>query len=248
MEILATLPPETIQIDLADFHAGAVAYYAVLAYPIRSELQRRQDFFRAMAARQIKEFAQLIPGSRRDIPTYWTRFKNEKIGGTMRRGWTRLVRRIQAGVAGWCVVLNHKPFLFDEPLPTGQVGFILRGPNTVNQVMGALVGNVPGDPKEAVANAVHRVWAESLPVLHLAMRNPVTTKIVEEHVNGGEKSISHQINKALFDSTYEPTWLPDSLAQAEELRLKLPELLGTRPDDVLGRGFRAERATRVIPR
>lgn len=243
---------ETIYVNVQYHSVGVLAYYAVLAYPKRSEMAKREAFFMAMKAMRIKEFAEIVPGVRKNIPPIYTGLKNERIYGAIRRGWGRLLRRIRAGVAGWCVVLNEKPFLFDAPELTGERGFILRGPNTVNKVLNAIVAGGSGDPNEATANAVHRIWAESLPVLHLAMRNPVTVKIVEELVNSGdtnasETSASRQLNKALLDSIYETGWLRQSLEVAEELRLTLPGLLGTKTDDHLNRGFKSEFATRLIP-
>jgi len=231
---------------------GVLAYYAVLAYPKRSEIAKREAFFIAMKARRTKEYVQLIRGIRKGIPSIYTRLKNEKIEGAMRRGWARLVKRIKAGVCGWCVALNERSFLFDAPTPEGQAGFVLHGPNTVSKVMRALVDGVPGDPKEAAARASHRIWAESLPVLHLAMRNRVTVKIVRELMNSGgtsasKTSASRQINKELLDSTYDTDWLRESLEGAEELRLILGDRLGTDPHDRLGRGFRPESAIRLLP-
>ncbi len=244
---------EAIHVNVQDHSVGVLAYYAVLAYPKRIEMAKREAFFMAMKTMRIKEFAGMIPGVRKNIPPSYTGLKNEKIDGAIRRGWGRLLRRIRAGVAGWCVVLNEKPILLEVPAPTGEVGFILHGPNTVNRVMNAIVGGGRGDPKEATANAAHRTWAESLPVLHLAMKNPVTVKIVEELVNSGETSpsetsASKQINKELLDSIHESGWLRESLEGAEELRLTLPALLGTKPGDHLGRGFKSEFAIRLIPR
>jgi hypothetical protein len=240
-------PAETIVINLKDLRVGALKYYSVLAYPNRTEMAKRDSFFSALVARQLKEFTEIDPKLRKEIPGRFRSIKNEKIDGAMRRGFGRLLRRIRAGTAGWCLVFNGNPMLFDAPMPEGRVGFIFQGPNTVNEVMRVLVGDAPGDPKEAVANAAHRIWAESLPVLHLAMRNPVTIKIVEDNVNKEKNIVSSEINQQLLNSTYEAGWLAGTLTQAEKLRLALAGLLKTDPNDHLGRGFRVENAIRLVP-
>src|SRR6267378_4285261 len=111
---------EIILINVQDHSVGALAYYAVLAYPKRIEMAKREAFFMAMKAMRIKEFAAMIPGVRKNIPPSYTGLKNEKIDGAIRRGWGRLLRRTRAGVVGWCVVLNERPILFDAPAPTGE--------------------------------------------------------------------------------------------------------------------------------
>ena len=99
----------------------------------------------------------------------------------------------------------------------------------------------------ALPNAKHRVWAESLPVLHLAMTNPITVKIVGEILNHRLNARSKDIERELLDSHHEPDWLREALEDAENLRPILGDMLGTDPVDPLGRGFMPEKAIRLLP-
>jgi hypothetical protein len=241
---------ETIPINVQDPRVGVFVYYAVLAYPKKDELAKRRALVDAMRVMRVKGFAHQI-GGRKNIPPAYTSFKNEKIYGAMRRGAKRLARRFMAGTAAWSIVLNEQRFRFDAPLPNGQVGRVLSGSKSVNKAMSALVkqqGNTRefGD-SEAVRNITQRVWAESLPVLHLAMHNPIVVRTVEEQVNSGVIAPRLELSRALFGSIYEPEWLSKALGDAEELRLTLGDAMGTDPGDHLGRGFRPEKAIRLVP-
>jgi hypothetical protein len=241
---------ETIYINVRDPHVGILVYYAVLAYPDSRELERRKNFAFAMAAMRIKRFAAAV-GSRENIPRRYTSFKNEKIRGAWHLARRRLARRFMAGTAAWSVILNEQRFPFDAPLPNGEVGRVLSGSKSVNKAMGMLVkkqGNTTtyGD-SEAVRNITQRVWAASLPVLHLAMHNPIVIRLVEEQVNSGVIVSRLEIGKDLLDSIDQPEWLRKSIEDAEKLRPTLGDGLRTAPDDPLDRGFKTEKAIRLIP-
>jgi hypothetical protein len=230
---------------------GVLMYYAVLAYPKREEQPKRRSFLQALAAMRFREFA--IQGAcRKDIPAAFRRYKREKVLTRTNLGWKRIERRIQAGVMGWCICLNGKHLRYSAPTPDGKLGLILQGPRTVSAVIRAFIENRHAADGvhlafgPAFANVSHRIWAESLPVLHLAMSNPVTIRIVEAQIN---KDLITPTLIALdfFASLHEPAWLYNSLIYGENLKLDLAEQLRTNLDDPRKLGYKPERAIAVLP-
>jgi hypothetical protein len=232
--------------------SGVLLYYAVLAYPRIEESRKRREFVESLAAMRFREF--LVNGAKReDIPIHFRRYKREKMLSRNTLGWKRVERRIQAGIMGWCIFLNEKHHSYATPTPDGKVGVVFRGPNTVNDCVRAFVASrqsgadqVHLELESAHANVTHRIWAESLPVLHIAMENPVTIKIVEEQVKTGLPT-GQQIARDIFDSVHDPSWLRQAIEDAENLKSELPERLGTDPNDPRGLGFRSEKAISLIP-
>lgn len=226
---------------MQDPRVGVLVYYAVLAYPNTIELARRRNFAFAMAALRIKTFSAEI-GSRKDIPPRYTGFKNEKIRSAKNLAWKRLARRVSAGVIGSLVCLSKT-----QPYE----GATLKAPATLNEAIRQYLSNQHDRHIEwddsAVPNAKHRVWAESLPVLHLAMTNPITVRIANDLINQRLKHKSKDVERDLLDSIEQPNWLPEALEDAEHLRSALGDILGTDPDDPLGRGFRAKKAIHLFP-
>jgi hypothetical protein len=231
---------------------GVFVYYAVLAYPCRAEWPKRRKFVETIAAMRYRELT-IQGGGREQVPTFFRRFKREKMLSGINLGWKRIERRISAGIMAWCVCLNERRYPYSAPTPDGKVGIELRGPNTVNKAIHAFVANRQSSPnpvyvaiEPARANVAHRVWAESFPVLHLAMSNPITVKIVEAQVNH-EVPSSKQIAKDFFDSMHEPGWLCKALEDAEKLKLDLRERLGVDPNDPRGLGYKPEKAISLLP-
>ena len=232
--------------------ASVLLYYAVLAYPNRRESQKRRGFVEALAAMRFREF--LVNGAKReDIPLHYRRYKREKMLSRTTLGWKRVERRIHAGIMGWCIFLNGRHHRYATPTPDGKVGVFLRGPNTVNEVVRAFVASRQSgaDPvhlalEPALANVAHRIWADSLPVLHIAMENPVTIKIVEAQVQTGPPT-GKEIASDIFDSVHDPSWLRQAIEDADNLKRDLPERLGTDPNDPRGLGFRSCKAISLLP-
>ena len=231
---------------------GVLWYYAALAYPTSSEWPKRRKFVEAMMAMRFKELA-VQTGSRKRIPPYFRRFKREKMLCGISLGWKRVARRIDAAVMGWCICLNGKQHPYPVPTPDGKLGVILHGPNTVKTAVRAYVESrqMAPDPvfvaiEPALANVSHRVWAETLPVLHVAMSNPTTVKIIEAQANNVPLA-KGQVAKDLFDSIHEPAWLRKAIEDAEDLRLTLRQRMGTEPDDRRKSGFRPDTAMRLLP-
>ena len=196
---------EPIYINVEDPRIGVLVYYGVLAYPKPTELAKRVQFAAAMAAMRVKRFAAEI-GSRENIPTRFTRFKNEKIKGAKNLAFKRLAKRLGAGqIASLVCVRKIQPY----------DGVVLPGASTLNKMMQIYVEKQQNREIEwddpALPNAKHRVWAESLPVLHLAMTNPITVKIVGEILNHRLNARSKDIERELLDSHHEPDWLREAL-------------------------------------
>jgi hypothetical protein len=237
---------ETIYIHVMDSRVGVIAYYAVLAFPKRSESAKRATFSHALTATWMKAFAQGL--GRKNVPTFYTSFKNEKIWTTLRLGLNRLARRLGAGTVGWSLMLSGT---WEASGPHGIVEVAIPGPSTLDQAMRSYVGRHRTDQETetAVKNATHRVWAESLPVLHLAMNNPIVVRMIEARLNSDVANASKRtfIDGDLLNSIHEPLWLRESLESAEELRRTLGDRLGTDPHDPLGRGFKLENALRLLP-
>ena len=231
--------------------AGVLMYYAVLAYPKCGEQPKRRSLIRAMGAMRFREFA-IQGASWNDIPVAYRRFKREKILTSTNLGWKRIERRIHAGVMGWCIYLNGKHLRYSAPTPEGKIGLFLQGPHTVSEVIRTFIeqrhasDGVHLAPEAAFANVAHRVWAESLPVLHVAMLNPVTIKIIEAQINK-EPITPKQVAEEFFASIHEPAWLRKALEDGEYLKVDLVEQLGTNPDDPRNLGFKIERALTVVP-
>ena len=237
---------ETVYINVQDPRVGVIVYYAVLAYPDRNDTAKRRAFVEAMAARQIKVLSREI-GSRRNIPKFYTSYKNEKIQDTFRHGCIRLARRFGAGTIGWTIRLSGRHLAFDQ---SGTQGLILNGPKTVNSAIRAYIGDrerrsIDWD-EHSVANAMHRVWAESLPVLHLVMTNPISIELLQEQLNTGKKIAPKSVDRDIFNSIIAPEWLAKSIADAESLRLILGQELGSKSGARLGRGFTPEKAVRFL--
>jgi hypothetical protein len=235
-----------IYIHVHDPRVGVIAYYAVLAYPKPSELAKRAAFSKALIASWMKAFAGGL--GRKQVPAFFTGFKNEKIGGALRLGLKRLARRLSAGTIGLSIVLRGT-WEVAEHLGTAEV--FVPGPSTIDQAIRAYVGRrgTEEETETAVKNETHRVWGESLPVLHLAMSNPIVVKVTQDRLNA-DRTIAPGptfIDDKVLDSIFEPEWLRESLENAEELRPTLGDRLGTDPHDPLRRGFRPEEALRLLP-
>jgi hypothetical protein len=148
---------------------GVPTFYALLAYPSQRELLRREEFRDALRADMLK--AAIAVGSKRSqIPERYRRFKNEKICGVIRRGFRRISRRLTAGSMGYCICLAL--------CVTRKEGETLQVPSTVNKAAGAVCVdkamktkkiNLKLDLGTEGVNIKHRVWAESLSVLHMAI-------------------------------------------------------------------------------
>lgn len=232
--------------------ASVFWYYAILAYPKYEDWQKRKNFVEALVVMRCKEFAVEIR-SRKFIPLRLRRFKREKMLSRCNMGWKHIERRVAAGQIGWCLCLNGRRHPYDAPTEDGKLGVVLNGPTTVMESVRSYLasGQIAPDAthleeRSASANASHRIWAESLPVLHLAMAHPVVLKIIEGQVNSSVPQ-ADAIAKSFFDSIHDPGWLRDALDGAEYLWQNLSPLVTANSNNPNGLGYRKEKAIRLIP-
>ena len=238
--------PEIIPIYVSDPRVGVIAYYAVLACPHRDQVAKRRGFEQAGVATWMKEFGAEL--GRKSVPASWTRFKNEKIEGAFRLGFKRIAKRLSAGLVGWNIVLSGS---YEADTPNGKVGLIIPGAPTIPKAIQAYVTSMGTQTAialhEAVKNATHRVWAESLPVLHLAMNNPITLQNSDRIAERRETSCFQTDRRRLDRLNLQPDWLLKSLRKCRAPERNLEQLLlGTDPHDPLGRGFKAGSAIRMV--
>ena len=162
-------PAEVLYIPVegdAAYH-GAVVYYAVLAYPRRDEWPKRVEFVRAVRALCGK--VSIAGGDdRKSVPAAYRSLKNEKLSGILSKGFHRITVRLHACVIACGIIYSdYVPGPGDPPA----LGF-----STVNQAARAIMEGqeeLPqprfNEPEAGRVNIEHRVWASSLPGLHLAM-------------------------------------------------------------------------------
>lgn len=228
-----------------DALAGAALYLAVVAYPEAGDSRKREKFMEALIAWRIKcciPYMQHV--TIRVLPEY---SRVRKLHGPISKGFRCLERRLTAASMGWSLYWNrhlaksvpqNPDCLYRLELPPRLGGDIRmrlqRGPATVNKAAQALVESrmktTPGlVPEDAAVNIKHRVWAESLPVLHL-------TIALLQQVEGfpAEAPTVDKLLLLLFNTD----WLVPVLSYAESLRTFLPSLIPT---------FKPERAVRLLP-
>jgi hypothetical protein len=196
---------------------GVLMYYAVLAYPRSLELQKRELFVEAGKAMLFK--GDVARGfDRKLVEPYYRKFKNEKIYGTTKKGFQRIEFRLSAAsMAAW-MYRDGVQERVDSPMPRGPDGIIESAPNTVTRGVKALlkdkalrIGKPYYEPEAAVSNAMHRIWAASLPVLHLAMSLLEAVSYTR---------LQHRV--ALYHLIYSTGWLNPALLRAERYRSILP--------------------------
>jgi hypothetical protein len=184
-----------------------------------------------MAATQFKQY--VAEGCDRSLVPADFRVKNEKIQGAINMGFRRLGLRATAGgmAYGMCADGIYVPY--DMPSSRGSTGVILEAPNTVNKAALAMANLRAGGSNaryiwadSAVANVKLRVWASSLPVLHLA----IVLYLQVFRIGNRLDAIARLIR--------DPRWLGAALATAEGVRVRLCKEV---------RSFNPDRAVRLLP-
>jgi len=217
---------------------GVALYYAILAYPHPSDRERRVKFAKALEAWRFKKCG----AKRKAVPLFYRALKSEKVSDTMDMGFRRIaLRRLSAAQIGHILCLDGLPVPYENPRPGGPVGVILR---TNVKTVGAAVNlyieyrqergrHVEQD--SARANVEHRVWADSLPVLHLAIA------LWQELPKWEEACKSPPLlRQVLLWGIWTTRWLRPALTYAEGLRLS-PYFHQHIPS------FRPEKAVRLVP-
>jgi hypothetical protein len=150
--------------------------------------------------------------------------------GPISKGFRCLARRLSAGSMAWTIVVNKARNDWFSPA-SEQNGY---GPSTVNSAAQALVlsrmKSTPGlVAEDAAVNIKHRIWAESLPVLHLAIA--LYQRIETLGLDGSD-------DDKLLLLLFRTDWLLPTLLYAESLRTFLPSRIPT---------FHPDKAVRLLP-
>jgi hypothetical protein len=232
----------------ACLHVSVLQYYAILAYPKSTECSKRRSFIEAMAAMRFKEFAIQL-GSRKNVPASYRRFKKEKMLCGIRLGNSRLQRRVSAALMAWGICTSGERYRYEAPTPDGKIGIEIRAPNSVKKAIELYLKNkdVCLEESSAAANVAHRIWAESFPVLHLAVTTPIVQKIFHAQIFDGHPPTSEEIAKDFFDSVHKPEWLPKALDDAEKALPILGSRLKTDSNKARDLGFNPEKVIRLLP-
>lgn len=232
-----TLVTETTHIPVKGdkAHLGAIAYLAVLAYPERAEWPKRDKFVEAAKAWLCKQYMYRRERKRAAtniLPKYRS-FKWEKIDGTLKQAFYRIEAwRLPAAMMADWVILEGKrvgPFVIrvrDSDRKYFTPASLNRAAERVGELLAsqrqlqhARRGKEFGWERTSV---MHRVWASTKPVLHLALAFP----------SRKGKKIDP------FRLVVDPSWLAQALVQAEATRLILPQLIP---------GFKIEKSIRLLP-
>ena len=248
--------PETIYVNVREPSgppAGVLLYYAVLAYPRRNDWQKRLAFVDSMIAMRFREFVVQGAQARRYTPCF-RRIKREKVLCGINLGWKRVQRRIDAAIMGWCICLNGRSYRYDAPTPEGKIRLFLRGPKTVNEVIRTYLANrcsssdaINLEEGSAAANIAHRVWAESFPVLHIAMMNPITVKIVEDQVNFGPTNRKADCQETCSTQFMSPRGFLKPWRTPRDSNAPCVNVLESDGGEPRDFGFKPETAIRLLP-
>lgn len=192
----------------ADAHLGAMGFLAALAYP--QDISKRNQFVEAAKANLTKIY--IARGMPRAVAKpQFRRYVNRTIKNKIRRCQHRIeTRRLPAAMMARWILLHHPPLVrvVDPENPAWK-------PTTVNAAvtrMAILLRHADPrhlEPVAELANLSHLVWAESKPVLHLALA------LYEAIQTQGRD------RGPLFDLVVDPGWLAPTLARAEALRRTL---------------------------
>lgn len=190
---------------------GAAGYLVVLAYPDPSEWNNRDEFIRAVKALLLQISMKRGYPRKKVLPEYRpTRYRPKKMEGVLGKGFRRIYdRRL---IAALIAVRTFPPFQF----------------SIVRSLRGLVAGQEQRhgwvEIKSALDNRYHRIWAESLPVLHLTIA--VAAELQKQSENPMRLIYNH-------------SWLVRSLKGAEQL---VPFLQTHIPS------FHPERAICLIPK
>lgn len=208
---------------------GAAAYLAVLAYPSRSEWGERDKFVKAVKSLLIKR-AMRRGYPRKQIQEQYREFRNKQIYQTLNRAFRRLLRlRMPAGMAAnWILIdgVRLGPAVLPGKIPLGVI--TLHAPKSPRRAMQAIQKKIEErdraqrEEDSSLANLHHRVWASSLPVLHLAMP-------IAERLNSQDNPMR---------LIYDPSWVGSALRNAEFLVKYLPCKIPS---------FNPNKAIRLVP-
>jgi hypothetical protein len=212
---------------------GAPLCFATLAY--MNQVDDREKFILAVRSSQRKGLMKpqgiRLPDTLRAA---FPKMRERKAQGAWNMGRKRIHHRVTMGSLGWAVFAGDGVrYLYSEPTADGKIGLELHGVGSLTKGVREILrqkreGGVHVDPDTSAANEMH-LWAESIPVLHLAMAVYTKFEAFDPNLSGDEK---------LFCLLHTADWLFDTLKFAEQLR---PILHGRIPR------FDPNKALRLIP-
>jgi hypothetical protein len=226
-------------ISVNGIHAqdGVRSFLAVLAYPSRQEWTKRKQFVMALRALEYRRLA-TQDGARRDVPRAIRRIKNQQIVGQLNRGFRKIGVRLSAGSVAYGMVFSGKRIRYDAPASDGSVGVEVHAPKSVTEALNELLKSKAENTAKpyfesgaALSNAMHRIWALSLPVLHLAV-------VLFQNVEFCKGKSSAPLPDILLYLIVRHTWFGSALRFAETLRTRLYEEVPT---------FKSEKAICLLP-
>jgi hypothetical protein len=223
---------------------GVLWFFAVLAYPGRSDSKDRKDFAKALHSWRCKNARGDI-GYWQQVPAEIRGMRNRSIRGKLHLGLKRIRKRLTAGSIAFSIYLKGLPIPGFNPTRTagievftgGGVTTVTEGLKEVLRQREELTGkrndrNEPGEiERDTLENARTDIWTKSLPVLHLA---------VTLHAWLRDFPTDEQMSAELYRLIHDPRWLRAALEYAENWR----ELLHTHriPSFDKGKAIRLVRA------
>lgn len=220
----------TISVDGEFAQLGAMAFFAVLAYP--ESIAKRDEFIKACKAWLTKRA--IVKGyPRSDFPDDIRRYPTRAIyeSGPITKAVSRIRgRRLPAAEMAEAILFSkiNGEFKLTNRLNQFRTESVCHGQkyrrvkdirSAVNSFAWRTVSKY-GDPKSARMNVRARVWNESEPVLHfaLALRFMINSGALREYYTADIVD--------LFKLLIRPAWLPDAVETAEMVRVHLLPLIG----------------------
>ena len=223
-----------IPIDGVPAHLGAIAYLAVLAYPSREDWSKRNKLLDATKAWLIKDYYIPHGGDRTRIKVNYLTARPRDYHSTLAQAIYRIQawRLPAAMMARWIMLHGVRvgPFVINVHNPKDK-RWAPTGVSAAAERMAELLDAQRSEWQHyrsrtdvgwECPNVLHRVWASTLPVLHLALAFPF---------GKGQKTDP-------FLLVHKPFWLGPALLHAELARQSLREQIPT---------FDPQKAVRLLP-
>ncbi|PCJ72020.1 MAG: hypothetical protein COA62_05570 [Rhodobiaceae bacterium] len=217
-------PRETSYFSLKqeNLRESVLALYAVIAYPERSDIPKRNNLVAAGKAWLTKAYIRNGGDRSKTVPRF-RQTPNQQIDGQLNMAFGRIYkRRIRAALIADQIIMREFGFGGDT-LESARFTLVDpdgRGwrfsPTEQDPTQRATVTSVIRDfshqlgGAENTSNTMHRVWAESLPILHLAMQLKV--EMSKPYPGDGTR---HKLLSLLVN----PDWISDALWEAERRRI-----------------------------
>ncbi len=195
--------------------ASAIYFFATLAYPAATEVDgdNRVRFSKALAS----YFVQAVVNQRAGLPHELVRFRRDHIRKAFNRAGRRIDRRLGATYIFRCITTPPLPWKFTLPLspapmPLAPVGHALRDKFAdLDDLFDAQAGSRATAGEEVdqgkQSNLRRVIWAESMPVLHLALA-------LDDLLDERREALAAFDNKVI-GLIADPSWLPGAVDTAQ---------------------------------